>query len=47
MLTFRYRQCFMEWNDSQRFAFRPDYPHFLGPYGLIDVYRGFSYDATS
>ena len=47
LLAFRQRQVLREAEESQLFTFGTDYPDFFRPDGLIDVDRGFSYDATS
>jgi hypothetical protein len=47
LLAFRESQSFLQRQDTELFAVRADDPELFRSDGLIDVYRGFSYDATS
>jgi hypothetical protein len=47
LLTFCKRQSFLKRQNTELLAVGADDPEFFRPNGLIDVYRGFSYDATS
>ena len=47
LLAFRKRKRFLQLEDPQLFAVGPYYPDLFRPDGLININRGFSYDATS